>query len=269
MSKSKTGLMLVEDPEDTIKAMCKFKDVILNWKSYKTAYEEIKHRTDPIHEKHADTHFYTLSIYKLIIPCENAPKGTYRLSNVGKRLCECLEKSDTPKFQKILSTVLLNNPVKGQLFREFLKFVNEKRKRTKREICYRFRGIPGRTLIAWAKSAGLIEINQDLVWGLPQKDAEHINLDQFRKELIEAYTELSSSSIVGLENIFVEIAELRQLICIKHSWSIEIFDDYLRRLLDSPFEDRVRLYGAPPSMFIKENEFVQNNKSYIYIRIKV
>ncbi len=261
--------MLVEDPEDTIKAMCGFRDTTLDWESYKLVYEKIKHRTKPIHRKHADTHFYTLSIYELIIPSEQYPKGTYTVSSIGKKLCESLKKEDRNEFRRILSTILLNNTRKGNLFKTFLSYLSEKKKATKKEIYEEFKEIPGRTLIAWSKSAGLIEENQNLIWSLPQKNVEFPSLDQFRQELIEVYSELSSSGMVGLEKLFVEIADLRQLICIEHSWEIKIFDDYLRRLISSPFGEKIRLYGAPPSKFNKENEFVQNNKSYIYIRIKV
>ena len=120
--RSKKGLMLVEDPEDTIKTMCGFKDATLNVGSFKSAYEEIKHRATPIHKKHAHTHFYTLSIYKFIIPSQSGRRGTYRLSSIGKEICECLETSDMPRFKRILSNTLLNNPRKGQLFKNFLSF---------------------------------------------------------------------------------------------------------------------------------------------------
>ena len=53
MGKPKTGLMLVEDPEDTIKAMCKFENCEFDWEKYKKAYEQIKNRQNPIHKKHA------------------------------------------------------------------------------------------------------------------------------------------------------------------------------------------------------------------------
>jgi len=269
LKKGKTGLMLVEDPEDTIKTMCRFKETTLELKSFKSAYEEIKQRVTPIHEKHAHTHFYSLSIYKLIVPSESAPKGTYRLSSIGKELCECLDKSDMKRFRQILSTILLNNPRKGQLFKDFLSFVNEQKKRSRKEIYLQFKELPGRTLIAWSKAAGLIEADRDFVWGLPLKEKEVLTLEQFREKLVEMYKDMSKSEMLGIEKIFLEIGEIRQKFCIDHSWSFEEFDEHLRRLLDSPFGEKIRLYGAPSSLFDEREKFMYHGRLYIYIRIKV
>lgn len=261
--------MLVEDPEDTIKTMCLFRETTLDWNSFKSAYEEIKQRVTPIHKKHADTHFYSLSIYKLIVQSESAPRGTYRLSSIGKELCECLDKSDMNRFRQILSTILLNNPRKGQLFKDFLSFVNEQKKRTKKEMYVQFKELPARTLIAWSRAAGLIEADRDFVWGLSQKGKETLTLEQFRKKLVKAYKDMSKSEMLGIEKIFVKIGELRQKICIDHSWMFEEFDEYLGRLLDSPFGEKIRLYGAPSSVFDERENFMYHEKLYIYIRIKV
>jgi len=261
--------MLVEDPEDTIRTMCRFRGAILDLESFKSAYEEIKQRSTPIHEKHAHTHFYSLSIYKLIVPCGSAPKGKYRVSSIGEELCKCLDKSDMKRFRQILANILLNNPRKGQLFREFLLFLNERNRRTRREIYARFKEIPARTLIAWSKAAGLVEADKDFVWSVPQERKKVLTLEQFREKLIKTYKEMSKSEMFGIEKIFVEIRELRQRICIDHAWTFEEFDKYLTKLLDSPFGEKIRLYGAPPSVFDERESFMYHNKLYIYIRIKV
>jgi len=269
VKKGKTGLMFVEDPEDTIKTMCRFRETTLDLNSFKSAYEEIKKRVTPIHEKHAHTHFYSLSVYKFIVPLESAPKGTYSLSSTGKELCECIDKSDMNRFRQILSTILLNNPRKGQLFKDFLFFVNEQKKRTREEIYAQFKELVARTLIAWSKAAGLVEANRNFVWGLPQKEKEILTLEQFREKLVEIYNDMSKAETFGIEKIFVEIGEMRQKFCIDHSWSFEEFDDLLRRLLDSPFGEKIRLYGAPSSVFAKKEIFMYHERLYIYIRIKV
>lgn len=261
--------MLVEDPEDTIKTMCRFRDTTLNLKSFKSTYEEIKGRVTPIHEKHAHTHFYSLSIYKLIVPSESSPRGTYVLSSTGKELCKCLDKLDANRFRQILSTILLNNPRKGQLFKGFLSFVNERTKRNRKEVYAQFKELPGRTLIAWSKAAGLVEADRHFVWGLPQKKKEIPTLEQFREELVETYKDMSKSEMLGLEKLFVEIGELRLRICIERSWSFDEFDAYLRSLLDSPFGQKIRLYGAPSPVFNRGENFLYTNRLYIYIRIKV
>lgn len=267
--KGSTGLMLVEDPEDTIKAMCRFRETTLDLNSFKSAYEEIKQRVTPIHEKHAHTHFYSLSIYKFIVPLESAPRGTYRLSSTGKELCKCLNRLDMNRFRQILSTILLNNPRKGQLFKDFLSFVNKRKKRNRKEVYAQFKELPGRTLIAWSKAAGLIEADRNFVWGLPQKKKEILTSEQFREKLVETYKDMSTPEMLGLEKIFVDIGELRQRICIDHSWTFDEFDAYLRELLDSPFGEKVRLYGAPSSVFEERENFIYKERLYIYIRIKV
>jgi hypothetical protein len=264
----KTGLMLVEDPEDTMKTMCQFRDTTLDLYRFKTTYEEIKQRSTPIHEKHAHTHFYTLSLYGLIVPSESGPKGVYRISPIGKEICDCLERSDAKKLRQILSSILLNNPRKGQLFKDFLKFVSERPKVLKKEIYTQFKALPGRTLIAWSKAAGLIESDKDFVWSLP-REKKIVTLEQFKEKLVEAYKEINKPQMLGVEKIFVEISELRQRICVDFSWSLKEFDEYLTRLLDSPFGEKIRLYGGPSSVFEESKNFMYGDRLYIYIRIKV
>lgn len=261
--------MLVEDPEDTFKTMCRFRDKALDLRSFKSTYEEVKHRSTPVHEKHAHTHFYSLSVYGLIVPIESAPKGKYRLSSTGEEICNCFDKSDMDRLRRILSTVLLNNPRKGQLFREFLSFVNIQKKRSKREIYEQFKELPGRTLIAWSKAAGMIETDGDFVWGLPKTEIKTLTLEQFQEKLANTYKDMSKSEMLGVEKVFVEIGELRRKICIDQSWAFEEFDEYLRRLLDSAFGKKIRLYGAPSSVFDEGKDLKYRGRLYVYIRVKV
>jgi len=261
--------MLVEDPVDTIKTMCQFRETTVDLRLFKAAYEKMKRRTTPIHEKHAHTHFYSLSVYGLIVPVKTGPRGAYEVSKIGRELCECLDKRDNSRFKQILSTILLNDPSKGMLYREFLSFIGEKRKRSRAALYERFKPIPARTLIEWCKTAGLVEANHDFVWSLPQGEKVVLTLEQFREELVEAYKRLSKPEMLGLEKIFVEIKDLRQTICIDHGWRVEEFDESLRRLLNSPFGQEIRLYGAPSSLFDERESFLYNEKLYIYIRIKV
>lgn len=163
----------------------------------------------------------------------------------------------------------MNNPRKGQLYKAFLSFVNERKKRSRKEIYTQFKELPGRTLIAWSKAAGLIEADRNSVWGLPQKEKQILSLEQFRGKLVETYKDMSKSEMLGIEKIFLEIGELRQRFCIDHSWSFEEFDECLRRLLDSPFGEKIRLYGAPSSVFDERENFMYDRRFYIYVRIKV
>jgi len=147
--------------------------------------------------------------------------------------------------------------------------VNEQKKRPRTEIYAQFKELPGRTLIAWSKAAGLIEADRSFVWSLPQEKKEFLTLEQFREKLVKTYKDMSKSEMLGIEKIFVEIGELRQRICIDHRWSFQEFDKYLRRLVDSPFGEKIRLYGAPSSVFGERESFMYRKRLYIYIRIKV
>lgn len=267
--RSKTGLMLVEDPEDTIKAMCSFSGGTLDLAGFKSAYEKIKKRKKPIHEKHAHTHFYSLSVYGLITPIQTGEKAIYAISSIGKELCESLSLGDTERFQQMLSNILLNNLSKGHLFKEFLAFVGQQEKITRKEIYKNFRELPGRTLIAWSKAAGLVEANREFVWGLPKKRKTYLTLEDFQKELLEAYISLSRSDVIGIHKIFVGIQQIREKICVDHSLSYKEFDDYLTNTLDSPFGEKIRLYGGPSSAFKEGESFMYRNKLYLYIRMKV
>jgi hypothetical protein len=143
------------------------------------------------------------------------------------------------------------------------------KERTRTEIYERFKELPGRTLIAWSKAAGLVEADRKLVWSLPRKEKKFMNLSQFQTELVALYKDLTKSEMIGIEKIFVEIHELRQKICIEHNWDFKEFDDYLTRLLDSTFGESIRLYGGPSSAFKEMESFMYQKRTYLYIRIKV
>jgi len=268
LESKETGLMLVEDPEDTIRVICQFRGRTLDLAAYKRAYEIMKKRRRPIHEKHAHTHFYTLSIYGLIVPCGDG-SSCYRVSPIGNELCECLDRLDVERYRQILSNVLLNNPRKGRIFKKFLSFVGDQKKRSKQEVSERFKEIPARTLIAWSKSARLIEGDHDFVWAIPQKEKKALGMKQFQHEVIDTYNTLSKSEVFGLEKVFVRISELRRSVCIEHSLTFEEFNEYLTELLDSSFGERIRLYGAPASSSKETESFLYRNKLYVYFRVKV
>lgn len=267
--RSKTGLMLVEDPEDTIKAMCSLSGGTLELSSFKSAYERIKKRKKPIHEKNAHTHFYSLSVYGLITPTKAGEKALYEISGIGKELCESLNLGNTERFQQMLCNILLNNLSKGHLFRKFLTYVGQQKKIARKEIYKNFRELPGRTLIAWSKAAGLIEANREFVWGLPKKRKPHLTAKDFQKELLRVYLGLTHSDVIGIRNVFVRIQQIREKICVDHLLSYKEFDEYLTKAIDSSFGEKIRLYGGPSSAFKEGESFMYQNKLYLYIRIKV
>jgi len=152
---SSSGLMLVEDPEQTLKALCHLQNSIITWRSFKSEYEEvIGRKSHPVDEKTVDTHFYSLRLFGLITA--TSERSFYVISVPGSDLCESLRCGERKKFQKMLASVLLTNPIKGDLFKRFLDFVNNVT--TKDQVLLEFKNIPGRSLIAWSLLAGLIGI---------------------------------------------------------------------------------------------------------------
>jgi hypothetical protein len=275
--------MLVEDPRDTIKTLCQFSSTSFNWHSFKENYERIKGLVKPISSQHTDTHFYSLSIYGLIKPSESAAKGEYQLSAVGKVLCQSLAEGRINDYKRILSNLLINNSKKGLLFREFINFVKARSKASNDDVIKLVEGISAkkeskntigiiaRTIIAWSEDAGLIGRDKErkIIWFVAQEPEQELTIDQFWQILLKKYKYLRQSEIFGIEHIYVDILELRTIVCIELSWPIEKFDSYLVKLLDSEMGERVRLYGAPTSFFSDKQNFSYMERVYAYIMIKV
>lgn len=263
---SRSGLMLVENPRETLTALCTFADSEVDWKSFKLSYEKVIGRTEkPIAKGHADTHFYTLTIFKLIVPSETR-RSSYRLSPITKKLCASLQDLDKrEEYQKILSDLLLSNESKGKLFKDFLQFVSERRLKT--EVNHRFKPIPARTLMAWLKEAGLIQEYQEYVQAIHRKKKK-ITQKQFWKTLKETYKEMQDTGVFGIERIYVPIGELRFNVDVKLNLNKEEFYEEFGRLLGSDYGSAIALHGAPTSVFEEEETFNYLGKVYIYLSIK-
>jgi hypothetical protein len=273
--------MLVEDPRDTIKALCDLPDCFSR-QSFKDKYEWIKGLAKPISSQHTDTHFYSLSIFGIIEPLESGAKGLYKLSVAGKALCQSLRNEDIQNYQKILANVLLNNSNKGKLFRDFVALAKSKTTMTLEDVSKYVKkvkevkkdsttiGIVARTLLAWCEDAGLIERDNDreIIWFIASGSKKYISLDEFWSLLCSKYRILTQSEIFGLERIYVDILELRTLICLDLSWSNEDFNNYLSQVLDSEREDKIKLYGAPTSFFSDRENFSYKGRIYAYISIR-
>jgi hypothetical protein len=273
--------MLVEDPRDTIKALCQLSNVHVNWHSYKKKYEQIKGLAKPISSQHTDTHFYSLSIYGLIKASESAAIGEYELTAVGKALCKSLDDGRIDEYRKVLSNLLINSK-KGSLFKKFIVFVKA-RKRTSDSDVFRFVEsilggkrkrttieIVGRTLISWCEECGLIgrDRKNRVVWYIAQEPKRELTISQFFQILLEKYEQLRQSEIFGVERIYVDIIELRTIVCAELSWPIELFDSYLVKLLDSQLGEKIKLTGAPTSYFAGQQNFSYLGRLYAYIRIR-
>jgi hypothetical protein len=224
-----------------------------------------------------------LSIYGLIKPLESAARGEYQLSAVGITLCQSLADGQINDYRKILSNLLINNSEKGALFRKFINFVRERRKASDDDVLKFVEDIAGkkerktttgiiaRTLMAWSEDAGLIgrERGNKVIWFIAQEPRRELTIDQFWEILLEKYKSLRQSEIFGIEHIYVDILELRTVVCTELSWPSEEFDAYLVKLLDSRMGESIRLYGAPTSYFSDRQNFTYIGRVYAYIMIKV
>jgi len=264
--RSKDGLMLVEDPRETLEALCFFKNSDVDKDTFVTKYEEIIGRTyRPIHEKSGHTHFYSLTTFKLLIKTNN---NKYHLSLVAQELCKYLNYPEKiEEFQNLLSNILLSNETKGDLFKEFLHFLRERK--TKKEIVEKFKGTPARTLIAWSKLAGLIIQDNQKFQSIPRGNKK-INIKIFKKTLSEYYQKLENSDIFGIQRLFIPIHELRDNVCMKLEISPEIFDKLLTELLMTDFGNNIVFHGGTTKAYDKnENQtFKYHNKIYLLISMK-
>lgn len=265
--RSKRGLMLVEDPHPTLRAVCSMGDSVFDRWTFKRAYEkEINRLDDPIDDKSLDTHFYTPKIYGFYTPADR--KGTYRLSLTAKRLCAMIDKPDRQKeYRELLRNILLTNENKGELFKDFVQFVTQRR--TKREISDKFLPIRARTLIAWAKEAGMIDTDGDRIWATFHNVLKPTQ-QEFWTTVLENYREMQRSEVFGIRKIFVPIGELRSGVCSKLGLEKSEFDEELRRVLSTEYGKKVSFYGAPPDVF-KDKQmgtFRYRGKLYVYLTIR-
>ena len=255
--------MLVEDPQKSINALCPFLDREITLRLYKREYEKVIGRQSrPIHIKHAHTHFYTLSIYRIIEP--SSRQGTYRVSTTGKRLCTLLKANELPEYRKLLAKVILANESKSALFQEFLAFVADSK--TFKQVYEQFGNITGRTLIAWTCEADLALKDNTRVRAIP-KDRPRPGLDKFWNIVKAAYHKFEISETLGITRLFMPISELRFTAGVDLGLTPDEFDKLLRDILDSSRGDKISLYGATSEVYARFSPLVYNEKAYAYISI--
>ena len=279
--RSSTGLMLVEDPRDTINTLCYLPDCF-DRKSFKEKYEWVKGLVKPISSQHTDTHFYSLSTFKIIEPLQSGAKGLYKLSIAGKILCQSLKNEDFKNYQKVLSSILLNNSDKGKLFRDFMSLAKSKTTLTFADVFNYVSQVKEgkkdkttiefvvRTLLAWCEDAGLTEKDnqRQIIWSIASDTKKLISMNDFWLLLCAKYETLKQSEIFGLEHIYIDVLELRTLICLDLSWSNEDFNNHLTQILDSDKDGKIKLYGAPTSFFSDKENFSYKGRVYAYISIR-
>ena len=264
---STTGLMLVEDPRKTLTTLCRFAGAEVDWDSFKSAYEaEIGRVDDPIDEKHADTHFYTLTLYKLLLPT-GAGEGKYRLSDVAKDLCVLLcDPQQQREYRRLLANLLRTNDAKGHMFRDFVEYV--KVKRSREDIYRKFKSIPGRTLIAWAKEAGLVATYEDDVCAIKVHQKRPTQAE-FRRTLVAEYRNMQRTTMLGVRHIYVPIGDLRFNLGVKLDLDRNEFDAELKKLLANRQGTKIVLYGAPTNVFEEFEFFEYSGRRYVYLSMKV
>ena len=267
-SRKPKGMMLVDDPRATLKALCAFSGMTTDLYQYKKKYEEIINRIEkPVHIKHAHTHFYSLTGLGFLRP--SVSKGIYELSIEADRLCISLKNSNIDEYQKILQYILLNNTYKGDLFKAFLNYLKQKPHFTREELFSEYKEIPAKTLIAWSLEAGFINSYKDNIWLVNRPEKKNLNINEFWGSLIDLYAKLSESEIFGIKRVFVDIRDLTFEFCTKYSWAIDEFDDMFKQLLNSEKGEKITLYGAPTSYFEKKKNFIYNKRIYAFVRIMV
>jgi len=267
VNRSKKGMMLVEDPGETIKTMCFFQNRELDKMEYKAQYEKLKGLEKPIHIKNADTHFYSLTLLKLLVPV-NEKKSKYRLSSTAKELCHIAnDSSKSEDYKQKLSNILLTNEDKGELFKEFLDFVSTKRH--KKEIYEKFRPIPSRSMIAWLSYAGQIEQQKDIIQAKNRREGR-ISLTKFEQIFFKAYSDLNKSEIFGIRRIFIPIEDLQFEISVKTGLSKEEVYNMLTKLISKDGSEKIILHGASTKSYEdnKINKFNYYNKDYVFISLR-
>lgn len=263
-------LMLVEDPRETIETLCNVMDNNISWKDFKIAYEYKTNRINkPVSRGTTDTHFYTLTQFGLLTPVEESP-NYYKISLLGKKICQSLNKKDKKEYQNKLKNILLNNEKKGILFKMFVDTINKNKIIKKFTLMNIFRPVTTRALIAWCIEANMINYDKDTeqVW-LKKDDLKmQLNIDNFWELLKSIYYELRKTDIFMIDQIFVDISELRAITCMETGWELSEFDTNLRKILKTKYGQKIRLYGAPSSAYENKQNFQYNGKLYVFIRIK-
>lgn len=258
-------LMLVEDPRKSIEALYPFIGGEVTLSVYKREYERVINRVSkPIHIKHAHTHFYTLSIYRIIEP--SGRSGTFRVSETGLKLCALLKGGKYAEYRSLLAKVLLASESKSELFQKFLKFVSDSK--TFKQVYDRFGNITGRTLIAWTCEADLAISDNAKVRAIP-RDLPKPSPGKFWTTVTDAYREFEKSETLGITRMFMPISELRFTAGVELGLTPDDFDDLLREALDSSIGGKASLYGATSEVYASFRPLVYNKKAYAYISIGV
>jgi hypothetical protein len=252
----KKRLMLVDNPRLLFKTLQIFKE-----------FE--KNIGKEVHIKTAHTYFYTSSIYKIIIKSnKNLPKPAYRLSSIGVYIIDIYnDENKKIEYSNTLKNLLLNNKIKGELFRDFLMYV-EKPKKIK-EIYEKYLEPTGKTLIAWCLEANLIRRKKYIV-GLIKNDINsNISIDKFWTVLKDIYTDMQMTDFLLIKKIYVDLDEVKLRVTCELGISDGLFDEFLQKLMASEYSKFITLDGGPSSVYKDQYTFKYKGKNYLYLSMRI
>ena len=260
-------LMLVRDPKECVQALCELTGEI-TLENYKEKYEKIKKLIKPIHIKNAHTHFYSLRIFGLIELLPNA-KGIYQMTKAGSQIREYLKNNNITKVRTVFQYLLKNNFKNGKLFSNFEMYMKNKNETTYKDIEDRYEEITAASLREWTTYAGIIEYDkkEQKLWYVGSK-MKKISLTKFKTRLIFHYKQLQKSEIQGSASIFVDINKIRTEMCLEVNISNAYWDELMIKILNSEFNEKIRLYGSISSEFEDRENFRYNNTNYALLRLK-
>jgi len=159
----------------------------------------------------------------------------------------------------------LSNRDKGPLFSEFIEYTSKPTKIA--DIESEFGKVPSKTLIAFCLEAGLMVKYGDLVRSIEVKST--VKISEFYSSLAKKYDDLQKNPNRNVPMIYVPIDLMRDLVSLELGLEFpDLFDELLRKTIDSPLGKTIYLHGAPPQV---ESEFVgfrYKDRRYAYISIR-
>lgn len=265
MAVSSEGIMLVDDPDETLEALCKIKNNPITRNLYKVSYEKTRGRKKPISRQHTDTHFYLLNIFKLLTKIK---RSEYRASQIALEIC-AKKNENINEYQTLLRNTIKNSK-KWKIFHKFLSLI-ENTKMSDEELNKHFTKVQTKTLIAWCKETGWLDKNaKGEYWQIKFEEKLPTDEDFFETFKI-IYRKMNDTGMAGVPRIFINIDEFRTAVSAKLGIGLSKFDEYFTKLLDSK-KLRIRLHGSPPLPEDRDEEpldvFEYVGKVYHYFSIE-
>lgn len=260
---SATGIMLVDDPAPTLRALCKVKNGKISKERYIQEYERLLDRTKSIARQTKDTHFYLLKIFDLI---KSLNKDEYVATQLTFDLCKSFD-ANNEDFKGIIQIAIFNSE-KKDFFEDFLNRFNDSKLQQKN--LQEFYTPPQlKTLFAWCTYVGLLETDGKDYWKVDFKEKIPDN-ESFEKCFIETHEQLNQTEIFTVRRFYIDINELRNTVCARLHMRRETFDTFLIDLIESK-KHKIRLHGSPPVYSEQELEtksFHFKGKIYHFISIE-